>query len=373
MIEKQAFEQSLRSLLSPIAEFLEDATVSEILINGPFEIFVERRGCLERTDARFASSAAVVAALRNVAQYAGTYVDEQNPILEAQLPDGSRLEAVLSPIMLNGPAVAIRRFSRSAMTLDRLISLGAMDRVAADALRAMVVAKCNIVVAGGTGSGKTSLLNVLAACAPEAERMLVLEDTRELQIAREHVLYLEARRADAEGKGAISIRELFRASLRMRPDRIIVGEIRGAEAIDLLQAMVSGHGGCLATLHASTPTDTLARLETMCMMSDLTLPLLAVRTQVGSGVDVIAQVTRLPDGARRVTHITEVVRFDLEAGRYELRDLFVSHQHGRGHGATLVPTGILPTFTARLDEHGVALPSEMTRAARELGAPRGPH
>jgi pilus assembly protein CpaF len=366
MIEKVVFAETLSHLLSPVAAFLEDSTVSEILINGPHEIFVERHGRLERTSARFASSAAIMAALRNVAQYAGAYIDEHNPILEAQLPDGSRLEAVLWPIVSDGPAVAIRRFSRSTMTLARLVELGTLDDTAAEALTAMVVARCNIVVAGGTGSGKTSLLNVLAACAPAHERVLVLEDTRELQIERAHVLYMQAQKADEEGRGAVPIRALFRASLRMRPDRIIVGEIRGAEAIDLLQAMVSGHGGCLATLHASTPIDTLARLETMCMMSDLSLPLHAIRTQVGSGIDVIVQVARMPDGARRITHISEVVRFDLDAGRYELRDLFLSRHHERGSRARLSPTGLLPSFGERLTEHHVELPAAMQSAAAAL-------
>jgi pilus assembly protein CpaF len=322
MIQKEIFAKSLRSLFSPIAALLDDASISEIMINGPREVFIERRGQLERTDVQFSSGAAILAALRNVAQYAGTYIDERNPILEAQLPDGSRLEAVLSPIVQDGPAVAIRRFSRSTMTLGRLIELGAMTEQVAEVLRRLVVAKCNIVVAGGTGSGKTSLLNVLAACAPEGERVLVLEDTREIQIARGHVLYMEARKPDEQGQGSISIRELFRASLRMRPDRIIVGEIRGAEAIDMLQAMVSGHGGCLSTLHASTPHDTLGRLETMSMMSDLTLPLAAVRSQIGSGIDVIVQVARLADGSRKLTHVTEVVGFDLQNNAYELRELF---------------------------------------------------
>jgi pilus assembly protein CpaF len=326
-MQKEIFAKSLRSLFSPIAGLLEDNSISEIMINGPREVFIERKGQLERTDVQFSSSAAILAALRNVAQYAGTYIDERNPILEAQLPDGSRLEAVLSPIVQDGPAVAIRRFSRSTMTLGRLIELGAMTEQVAAVLQRLVVAKCNMVVAGGTGSGKTSLLNVLAACAPEGERVLVLEDTREIQIARGHVLYMEARKPDEQGQGAISIRELFRASLRMRPDRIIVGEIRGAEAIDMLQAMVSGHGGCLSTLHASTPNDTLGRLETMSMMSDLTLPLAAVRSQIGSGIDVIVQVARLADGARKLTHVTEVAGFDLQTNAYVLRDLFAP-SHG---------------------------------------------
>jgi pilus assembly protein CpaF len=341
-MQNEIFAKSLRSLFSPIAGLLEDASISEIMINGPREVFVERKGQLERTDVQFSSGAAILAALRNVAQYAGTYIDERNPILEAQLPDGSRLEAVLSPIVKDGPAVSIRRFARSTMTLERLIELGAMSPEVAEVLRMLVVAKCNIVVAGGTGSGKTSLLNVLAACAPEGERVLVLEDTREIQIARGHVLYMEARRPDEQGQGAITIRELFRASLRMRPDRIIVGEIRGAEAIDMLQAMVSGHGGCLSTLHASTPGDTLGRLETMSMMSDLTLPLSAVRSQIGSGIDVIVQVARLADGARKVTHVTEVAGFDAQSNTYVLRELFTRS------GDELRATPALDRYQARL-------------------------
>ena len=371
MIPSSIFAETLASLLAPIQRFLDDATVSEILINGPSQIFVERRGKLELTEARFGSSAEVLSALRNVAQFAGTYIDEKKPILEARLPDGSRLEAVLAPIAEGGPAVSIRRFSRSTMTLEKLVELGALGGDAADALAAMVIGKCNIVVAGGTGSGKTSLLNVLAACAPAGERVLVLEDTRELTIARQHVVYLEARKPDEQGLGAITIRDLFRASLRMRPDRIIVGEIRGSEALDLVQAMVSGHGGCLGTLHATYPRDTLTRLETMCMMSDVSMPLSAIRMQIGSGIDVIVQVDRLPDGSRKITHVTEVVHFDVDTGKYELRDLFTrSFRAGAGGSSAkseLKPTGAMPTFRTRLLEHGVDLPASLLAAIAEKG------
>lgn len=367
MIPRDIYAETLSSLLAPVRPLLDDRTVSEVLINGPHQIFVERRGRLELTEARFDSAAHVLAALRNVAQFAGTFIDERNPILEARLPDGSRLEAVLAPIAQDGPVVSIRRFSRVTMTLERLVELGALGGDAADALRAMVVAKCNVVVAGGTGSGKTSLLNVLAACVPAGERVLVLEDTRELEIVRQHVVYLEARKPDEQGEGAITIRDLFRASLRMRPDRILVGEIRGSEALDLLQAMVSGHGGCLGTLHASTPRDTLTRLETMCMMSDVTMPLPAIRMQIGSGLDAVVQVGRMPDGSRKITHITEVAGFDVERGTYELRDLFARRQlatnaHAEGPGE-LTPTGLLPSFLPRLWEHGVQLPASVMNAA----------
>lgn len=360
MIPDEMYAEALSSLLAPIRPLLEDESVSEILINGPDKVFVERGGRLERSGVRFGSATAVLAALRNVAQFAGTFVDQRAPILEARLPDGSRLEAVLSPIVDGGPAVAIRRFSRSTMTLERLIGFHALGSDAAQLLAALVRAKRNILVAGGTGSGKTSLLNVLAACAPAHERVLVLEDTRELSIAHEHVLYMQARKADERGEGAISIRELFRASLRMRPDRIIVGEIRGAEALDMLQAMVSGHGGCLGTLHASTPRDALIRLETMCMMSDVDMPLPAIRMQIGSGIDVIVQVDRLSDGSRKLTQITEVVSYDVDARRYELRELYTRE----GHDA-FAPTGLLPECLPRLRAYGQQLPAAMMRAAEE--------
>jgi pilus assembly protein CpaF len=370
MIPKEIYAETVSQLLAPIGPLLADSSVSEIMINGPHQIFVERRGRLELTSARFDNAEAVIAAMRNVAQYAGSYIDDQHPILEARLPDGSRVEAVMDPIAQGGPVVAIRRFSKSTMTLPRLVELGALPIDASEALHAMTIAKCNIAVAGGTGSGKTSLLNVLAGLVPQDERVLVLEDTREIEVARDHIVYLEARKPDEHGEGAITIRDLFRASLRMRPDRIIVGEIRGAEALDLIQAMVSGHGGCLATLHATYPRDTLTRLETMCMMSDVELPLPAIRMQIGSGIDVIVQVSRLMDGSRKITHITEVRGFDIDSGKYELVDLYTRRYHGGGADhvvSELVPTGVLPAFLPRLTEHGVSLPDHMLRAAQAQG------
>lgn len=373
MIPDALFEQTLRTLLAPIVPYLDDPSVSEIMINGPDSIFVERKGRLERTDARFASADHIVAALRNVAQFNGTFVDDQRPILEAHLPDGSRLEGVIHPIANDGPSVAIRRFSMAKLTLEQLVAFGAITRVAADALVAMAVGKCNIVVAGGTGSGKTSLLNVLAGTVPDGERVLVLEDTREIQIDREHVVYLTARKPDEYGEHAISIRDLFRASLRMRPDRIIVGELRGAEALDLVQATVSGHGGCLSTLHATYPEDTMTRLETMCMMSDLNMPIHAIRSQLASGIDLIVQVSRLADGQRGVTHITEVVGLDPKTDRYELRHLFLrEHVGSRADGKPellLRPTGAMPTFLPRLTAHGVSLPAAMTALPRPSETP----
>ena len=365
MNSDQIFQQTLRTLLAPIAPLLDDPDVSEIMINGPQVIFVERAGRLSRYDGAFDSADHLLAALRNVAQYNGTLVDEQRPILEAHLPDGSRLEAVIAPIAATGPSVAIRRFSLAKLTLPQLIEFGALSRDAADALVAMTLGKCNIIVAGGTGSGKTSLLNVLAGTAPAADRVLVLEDTREIQIDRDHVVYLTARKPDEHGEHGISIRDLFRASLRMRPDRIIVGELRGAEALDLVQATVSGHGGCLSTLHATYPEDTMSRLETMCMMSDLNMPIHAIRSQLSSGIDVIVQVSRLADGSRGVTHITEVAGLTATGNHYNLQHLFV-REYTNSDGiqrSRLVPSGVLPTFLPRLSARGLTLPAAMHQAA----------
>jgi len=373
MNETQLFEMALRTLFHPVVPYLDDPSVSEIMINGPNTIFIERRGQLERAPVRFESADSVLAALRNVAQFAGTFIDAQRPVLEARLPDGSRIEAVIAPIAQDGPSVAIRRFSQAKLTLSQLVEFGALTADAAEALVAMSAAKCNIIVAGGTGSGKTSLLNVLAAAAPAEERVLVLEDTREINIDREHVVYLTARKPDERGEHEVSIRDLFRASLRMRPDRIIVGELRGAEALELVQATVSGHGGCLSTLHASSPHDTMTRLETMCLMSDLEMPLHAVRNQLASGIDLIVQVARLPDGRRGVTHVTEVVGLTESGQHYQLHDLFVrTHDVPDGSGGTarassrLLPTGVPPKLAPKLAEHGVTLPPAMLRGPRSL-------
>jgi pilus assembly protein CpaF len=305
-IPREVFEQSLMKFLEPVRLYLDDPSVSEVMINGAAQIFVERKGKLHLTDARFASTEALTAALRNLAQFVGRHVDEHRPILEARLPDGSRVEAVLPPAAPDGPMVAIRRFAKETLTVERLLALGSFTPDAAELLRSVVVVKQNIIVAGGTGSGKTSLLNALTGFIPSDERIVVIEDTREVQCQQSHVVQMESRPPDARGRGAVSIRDLFKATLRMRPDRIVVGEIRGAEALDLVQAMTSGHGGCLATVHATYPTDTMNRLETMAMMSDVQMPLRAMRAQIASAIDFIVQTSRLRDGSRCVTHIAEV-------------------------------------------------------------------
>jgi pilus assembly protein CpaF len=247
--------------------------------------------------------------------------------------------------------------------------MGSFTRAAAETLSALVQSKQNLMIAGGTGSGKTSLLNMLTTYVPDGERIAVIEDSKEVQVQKQHVVYMEARPADEHGQGAVSIRELFRATLRMRPDRIVIGEIRGGEALDIIQAMVSGHGGCLGTLHATYPRDTLTRLETMAMMSDVEMPLAALRLQIASGVNIIVQASRLSDGSRKITHITEVVGFDSASGKYELVDLFVRRFQGRDVKgqilSELVPTGALPRVTPMLKEYGLELPAAVYEAARQ--------
>ena len=371
MIPAAIYDNTLRGLLAPIGPFLDDASVTEVLVNGPQQIFIEKKGRLVRTNAAFPSEDRLLSALRLVAQFAGRALDDAHPILEARLPDGSRVEAMLPPISPDGPSLAIRRFSKERLTIGKLLEFGALTLDAAETLRVLVECKQNIVVAGGTGSGKTSLLNALSAFIPAEERILVIEDARELQIQHQHVLQLEARPPDARGVGAVTVRDIFRASLRMRPDRIILGEIRAGEALDLVQAMTSGHGGCLATVHASYPIDTLNRLETMALMSGVELPLLALRAQLASAVDIVVQTTRLRDGRRAVSHITEITGLDPVHG-YRLKDLFIGlpSQPGADGRFTfnLEPTGVLPDCLSTIHAHGIDLPKGVHETARRARA-----
>ena len=375
MIPKEIFEQTLLQFFAPIVPFLDDPAVSEVMINGPNQIYIERKGQLELTDAKFPSREALLAALRNLSQFVGKLVNEEHPILEGRLPDGSRVEALIPPVAPEGPHIAIRRFFKETLTVQRLVEFGSMPGIAAASLQAFVISKLNIIIAGGTGSGKTSMLNALSGFIPDGERVVVIEDSREIQFQKPHVVQLEARAADPKGRGGVGIRDLFRATLRMRPDRVIVGEIRGGEALDIVQAMTSGHGGCMGTLHASYPKDTLTRLETMAMMSDVEMPLAAMRQQIGSGVQMIVQVSRLQDGSRKVTHITEVTGFDLDTQKYRLQDIFVRKYHGLDDKgkviSELVPSGVLPACMHQLEEHGVTLPDPVLEAARKAYAQDG--
>lgn len=366
MIPKAIYEETTLAFFEPIRPFLDDPRVSEVMINGPRRIYIERGGRIELTDAAFASDEALHAALRNLSQYIGKIIDAEHPILEGRMPDGSRIEAVLPPVSPDGAMVSIRRFSRDTLTVERLVGLGSLSTAAHEALAVFVDSRQNILISGGTGSGKTSLLNALTGLLSEGERVIVIEDAREIQPQQAHVLQFEARPPDPRGRGAVTIRDLFRASLRMRPDRLIVGEIRGGEALDIVQAMISGHGGCMGTLHASHPAETMSRLETMAMMSEVGMPLSALRSQIGAGVNLVIQAARLADGSRKVTHISEVVEFNVERQRYVISDLFV-REFAAGEDGTveseLVATGNLPTFAPQLVEHGHQLPPAMLEAA----------
>jgi pilus assembly protein CpaF len=320
-VPRHVFDQTVASLFAPVASFLEGDEVSEIMINGHDEIYVEKRGKLYLTGSEFASEHALMSALRNLSQFVGRELNPQSPILEARLPDGSRVEAIIPPAAPSGPMVCIRRFRREQLTLGRLIDLGSISRDTASLLHAILARKDNVLVAGGGGSGKTSLLNALASHASQDERVVVIEDSQELQVGLPHVVHLEAQPANIRGSGGVTIRELLKATLRMRPDRIVIGEIRGGEALDLIQAMTSGHRGCLSTIHATLPIDTLRRLETMALMSDVDVPLNVLRAQIASAVDTIIQVARSSDGSRRVTHVSQVQGYGHESG-YRVSHLF---------------------------------------------------
>jgi pilus assembly protein CpaF len=319
VIPPEVHHENLRAMLAPIAELLGDPGVSEVMINGPDRVYVERGGRIELTPLRFAGREALLCAVRGIAQWSGRNASAEDPILEARMPDGSRVEAVLPPAAPDGPLLNIRRFTRAALELDQLVARGGMTRAAAALLERLVVTRRNVLVSGGTGSGKTSLLHALSRCIPEDQRVIVIEDARELELAHAHVVHLETRPADARGRGAIDLRTLFRATLRLRPDRIVIGEVRGPEALDLVQAMTSGHAGCLSTIHGSTPQDALARLTTLALMSDVELPLVALRAQIASAVHCIVQTARRENGARQVVEIAAV---EPHAQGYALRTLY---------------------------------------------------
>lgn len=371
-IPRKIFDRTILGFFEPIVPFFRDPEVNEVMVNGIDTIYIEKGGRLHLTDAAFSSEEALLSALRNLSQYVGRELGPQSPILEAHLPDGSRVEAIVPPASPDGPTISIRRFFTETLTIDRLIELDSLSDCAARALRALVGCKQNVIVAGGTGSGKTSLLNVLASFARQDERVVVIEDARELQLQLPHVVQFEAQPADSRGRGEVTVRDLFKATLRMRPDRIVVGEIRSGESLDLIQAMTSGHGGCLSTVHATYPIDALSRLETMALMSDVNIPLRALRAQVASAIDFVVQTARLADGSRCVTHITEIVEYSQESG-YELADLFVRRFRDRLPDGTiqseLVPTGHIPRCVDMIRALGLELPASMYSAAETEEAP----
>lgn len=349
----QLYDFSTAHFLAPVSEYMKDDSVSEVMINGPDEIYVERGGRLEKTDASFEDADSLYAAVRNIAQYVGKRLTSENMSIEARLPDGSRVHIVQSPAARKGICVAIRKFSKSKLDVSGLIRGGSLTEESAEFLSVAVGSARNIIVSGGTGSGKTTLLNCLSAMIPDGERIIVLEDSSELQLQKEHVVPFEVTPPDRYGRGGINMRGLFRASLRMRPDRIIVGECRGGEALDMIQAMNSGHGGSMSTAHANSPLDALARLEVMSLMGDIDMPLTALRTQIAAAIDLVVQITRFHSGERRITHISEVCPLTA-SGDYETRDIFVlqSQSDGREVSRSLVATGNVPGFADEVRSEG---------------------
>jgi pilus assembly protein CpaF len=359
------FSETVRSFLAPVVPYLDDAEITEIMINSPDEIWVERKGRVERTDARFDSTDALMSAVNNISQFVKRRLSDETPHMDARLPDGSRIHVILPPCARKGICVCIRKFSKDALTVAKLIEFGSLNQKALDFLTACVQMKKNIIVSGGTGSGKTSLLNAISSLIPNHERIIVIEDSAELQLQQEHILSLESKLADRHGKGEVSIRDLLKSTLRLRPDRIIVGEIRGGEALDLLQAMNTGHGGSMGTIHANSPFDTLSRLETLTLFSGVELPLKAIRVQVASAINIIIQTSRYHDGSRKVSHVSEVLPLDDE-GNYRVADLFHYekkglNQQGRIAGS-LVPTGKEPSFFEEIRLSGFALSKDIFAA-----------
>ncbi len=346
----------------PIQRFLADPSVTEIMVNAEQSIYIERDGRLHETDSRFLSRAHLRRVIEKIVSQVGRRIDESSPMVDARLPDGSRVNAVIPPLAVDGPALTIRVFSKDPYQVDDLVEMGTMTDEVAALVRACVEGRLNVIISGGTGSGKTTLLNVLSGFVPEDQRIVTIEDAVELQLHQRHVVRLESRPPNIEGKGEVTTRSLVRNALRMRPDRIIVGEVRGGEALDMLQAMNTGHEGSLSTVHANSPRDAISRLETMVLTAGVDLPVRAIREQVSSAIDVIIQLSRLRDGSRRITHISEVV--GMEGQVVTLQDIFAFDfkagldANGRFLG-TCRPTGIRPQFTDRLAGHGIELPPDV--------------
>jgi pilus assembly protein CpaF len=346
----------------PLERYLSDDSVTEVMVNGPDHVYVERSGKIERADARFVDEAHLMRIIDKIVSQVGRRVDEASPMVDARLPDGSRVNAIIPPLALNGPTVTIRKFSRDPYTVNDLITFGTLSPRAAQFVAAAVRGKLNILISGGTGTGKTTTLNAMSAFIPGDERIVTIEDAAELQLQQEHVITLESRPANIEGSGEIKIRELVRNALRMRPDRIIVGEVRGAETVDMLQAMNTGHEGSLTTIHANSPRDALSRLETLVLTAGVELPHRAIREQIASAFDLLIQIERLVDGSRRITAISEVL--GMEADVVTLQDIFAAAPPGEEESyaaahrllSPLRATGLKPHFMEKLAANNVVLP-----------------
>lgn len=357
---KQLFTMVCDELMGfgPIQQLLNDESVSEVMVNSANRVYIEQKGKLQLTPVRFANDDHILKVIDRIIRPLGRRIDRKWPMVDARLPDGSRVNAIIPPCAIDGSTITIRKFSKNKLKVDDLIRFGSMTTEMAEFLRACVVSRLNIVVAGGTGSGKTTLLNVLSNFIPEDERIVTIEDSAELQLAQDHVVRLEAKPAEVDGSGKVMIRDLVINSLRMRPERIVIGECRGGETLDMLQAMNTGHDGSLTTLHANTPRDALARMETMTLMAGMDMPLRVIREQIASAIDVIVQQSRLEDGARKVAYITEVQ--GMEGDTVVLQDIFKLEILGKAPEgkvqAELRPTGVRPRFTPRLEAHGFKLP-----------------
>ncbi len=346
----------------PIERFLADPTVTEIMVNGGNSIYIERAGKLQRTDERFGSDARLRQVIDKIVSAVGRRIDESSPMVDARLADGSRVNAVVAPLAIDGPVLTIRKFAKQRLSVNDLVSFGTLTEEATDFLSACVAGRLNILISGGTGTGKTTMLNVMSSLISEDERIVTIEDAAELQLDQGHLIRLESRPVNLEGRGEVSIRDLVRNALRMRPDRIIVGEVRGAETLDMLQAMNTGHDGSLSTVHANSPRDALFRLETMTLMAGMELPLRAIRDQIASALDVVVHLSRLRDGTRRVTQISEVA--GTEGDVVSLSDIFAfDYSAGFGedgrHQGVLAPTGLRPGFAEKLRDYGIELPARL--------------
>jgi len=364
-LEKEIYDEAMR--LGPLEDFLADDSITEIMVNGPNQVFVERKGKIELTNQTFMDDESVMGVIERIVSPIGRRIDESQPYVDARLQDGSRVNAIIAPLSLIGPCITIRKFSKRPLTVDDLIRFNTWTRNASDFLRLCVLMRKNIVVAGGTGSGKTTLLNVLSGFIPSTDRILTIEDAAELRLLQPHVIRLEARPPNIEGRGAITIRDLVRNALRMRPDRVIVGECRGGEALDMLQAMNTGHDGSLTTVHANSPRDVISRLETMVLMSGLELPSRAIREQIASALDIVVHESRMSDGSRKVVCISEVV--GLEGQQVVMQDIFEFKQTDVDDKGKVVgqfmPTGAMPTFYEHLKSRGLHIDPSVFDPAKQ--------
>ena len=344
--------------LGPLEPLLADPSVSDILVNGAHQVYVERGGKIESTDVRFNDDAHLLNIIDRIVSKVGRRIDESMPMVDARLQDGSRVNAIIPPLAIDGPVLSIRRFGRDTLTMDDLIRLGSISPAIVDVLKAIVLARLNVMISGGTGSGKTTLLNVMSSYIPERERIITIEDSAELQLRQPHVVRLETRQVNVEGKGQITQRDLVRNSLRMRPDRIVVGEVRGAEALDMLQAMNTGHDGSLTTVHANSSRDALSRIETMVAMSGVQFPIAALRAQIASAIDVIVHMERHEDGRRRITSVQEIN--GMESDTIVMSEIFAFTRSGVDAKGNVLgrfhPTGIVPEFFDRIRKRGLDLP-----------------